>query len=633
MDDIFNVLFPNYTVSSIAKRHFNIFINTYEDEVELGNVIKLLKSLVPHTVKSSTISEEDAIRVIVETKQELANINNKSKSKLKENQKKVIEKSFKELINHENITISDSSLLTLSTKDLIKYEFVYKNAIVYLDSYDDLKYKKTLTQLSNMLSNTNNKHNHISKIAFPDSIDKTNMFLNHFNFIKHFLFKHKFYKNPLNKSKEAIPVYSLDCLEGNPNRMVIIGMLKYSEDGKLQIEDETMKVNLDLSNLQYEYNNQTQVYFTEGSVVLMEGRYNNRYFKAEKIIQPPSDLNEKEKMEFSEKVEEDFFGAITKIIKNFNLKEDVNNKENPVSIDNFVKKANFTNKVKSYFFPLSIEKSLKQNMNNLEMNYYNSRINAELFKKSNDLIISSEQDVIIISNINLSDDLCLSKLKYLFTQFEASPPALFILIGNFLPDSSFNSFLNQTLYFESLSNLIEINEKINNTSVFCIVPGINDISISSSLPLPKLPDFIEEILRKKIKNLIMATNPCRFSVFGKELVIFRDELHKKLSRYSLNFNLDIINNSDRLDLLLNTIQGQRNLSPLLQEYSSRIWDLSSSFLLFPLPDYLIIGEMSMGYSKLVNNTTYINPGNFSKDYSFVHISPLTGEVQELSVKF
>ena len=117
---------------------------------------------------------------------------------------------------------------------------------------------------------------------FSNTIEKSNMFLNHLVIVRHFVHIHPDFKSPLNLTKEATPVYGLDSLEGNKNKLIIIGILLINEEGKLQIEDEFTKITLDISQCKWD-----KAYFTQGSVVLTEGTYSSKIFKASFILQPP----------------------------------------------------------------------------------------------------------------------------------------------------------------------------------------------------------------------------------------------------------------------------------------------------------------------------------------------------------
>lgn len=61
------------------------------------------------------------------------------------------------------------------------------------------------------------------------------------------------------------------------------------------------------------------------------------------------------------------------------------------------------------------------------------------------------------------------------------------------------------------------------------------ISIYSRAPLPP---SIQDILKKRIRHLHLATNPVRLQYCTQEIVIFREDLLQKLCRYCIKLPSD-----------------------------------------------------------------------------------------------
>ena len=171
-------------------------------------------------------------------------------------------------------------------------------------------------------------------------------------------------------------------------------------------------------------------------------------------------------------------------------------------------------------------------------------------------------------------------------------------------------------------------------------------------------------MKEKIPNIINATNPCRFSIFGKEVVICRDDLNKKLSRNSINDtenqnNNNAVGDSNQSDFFVETVLRQGNLAPLPLNISPRIWHLAHKMLILPLPDILILGDITEKFRKCYeykkvnqnqknnnnNEDKYnlddleedgkvlvINPGDFSKDTLFASVNPITMESNIYNLK-
>ena len=117
-------------------------------------------------------------------------------------------------------------------------------------------------------------------------------------------------------------------------------------------------------------------------------------------------------------------------------------------------------------------------------------------------------------------------------------------------------------------------------------------------------------------------------MFGKEVVIFRDNLNKKLSRNSLQY-IDISKNKD---YYVHTILAQGNLSPLDLSVTSQIWHLSQAMSILPPPDFLILADLIEDFSSdPKNKVTVINPGNFTKDFSFYVVFPAKNVVEPCKI--
>jgi hypothetical protein len=72
------------------------------------------------------------------------------------------------------------------------------------------------------------------------------------------------------------------------------------------------------------------------------------------------------------------------------------------------------------------------------------------------------------------------------------------------------------------------------------------------------------------------------------------------------------------------------LSPFGFNITQRIWHLSDCMIMIPLPEILVIGDVVEGFIKIVNGENdkkimVVNPGNFSKDFSFMQVFPLKME--------
>lgn len=90
-------------------------------------------------------------------------------------------------------------------------------------------------------------------------------------------------------------------------------------------------------------------------------------------------------------------------------------------------------------------------------------------------------------------------------------------------------------------------------------------------------------LTKKVKHISFATNPCRIRFYTQEMVIFRDDLLKKMQRH-LVMSPDLSEGSPALvEQLVRSILDQGHLCPLPAYARPIQWELDHAMRLFPLP--------------------------------------------------
>ncbi len=68
---------------------------------------------------------------------------------------------------------------------------------------------------------------------------------------------------------------------------------------------------------------------------------------------------------------------------------------------------------------------------------------------------------------------------------------------------------------------------------FVIVPGSQDPGMARVLPRRPIPDIYREQLQSKVTHIAFASNPCRLRYYTQEIVIFRENLIRKMQRFSL----------------------------------------------------------------------------------------------------
>jgi len=235
-------------------------------------------------------------------------------------------------------------------------------------------------------------------------------------------------------------------------------------------------------------------------------------------------------------------------------------------------------------------------------------------------------------------------------------------VGESMTLPSFNTNFITNL-FDDLANIITKYPKIAQEGRFILIPSMNDVGLGSILPRPPLPQYFTNGLRSKVKNVHLASNPCRLRYFSKEIVLGRIDVLSKLRRNCIvspgNNNMDILDldmeNEDseeddvdemknpysrkrtkerhndkvdnNMDVLIQhsikTILDQGHLCPIPTQSMPIYWQYDHALRVYPPPDILVLGESTTKrYSeKYEDDVEVMNPGPFHVNYEFLVIKP------------
>jgi len=94
--------------------------------------------------------------------------------------------------------------------------------------------------------------------------------------------------------------------------------------------------------------------------------------------------------------------------------------------------------------------------------------------------------------------------------------------------------------FDSLADPIVSYTLITRRTHFIFVPGPQDLTINLVLPPNPLLSFTAR-LRAKISKVHLASNPCRLTFFGQEIVIFPDDVMLRMLRDLVGVRPDVRN--------------------------------------------------------------------------------------------
>ena len=115
-------------------------------------------------------------------------------------------------------------------------------------------------------------------------------------------------------------------------------------------------------------------------------------------------------------------------------------------------------------------------------------------------------------------------------------------------------------------------------------PGPLDAGTSVALPRRPIPEQYTKSLRQRVRHVTFASNPCRVRYFTQEIVLFREDLLKKMQRHlAVPLVLDDPTVPDITVQLVESLLDQAHLCPLPLHAKPVYWELDYALRLFPLP--------------------------------------------------
>lgn len=121
------------------------------------------------------------------------------------------------------------------------------------------------------------------------------------------------------------------------------------------------------------------------------------------------------------------------------------------------------------------------------------------------------------------------------------------------------------------------------SSQFCGPLGPLDAGTNNALPRRAIPEEFIKDLRKKVTHVTFASNPCRVRFFTQEIVLFREDLLRKMQRHVVVPPSLDSEGHDICQQLVESILDQGHLCPLPLHVRPVYWDLDYTLRLSPLP--------------------------------------------------
>ena len=100
-------------------------------------------------------------------------------------------------------------------------------------------------------------------------------------------------------------VHHIHGVIGDENRKWVLGLLTQKEDSNYYLEDITHTVKISFAELEYV---ESDAFFTEMCVLLIQGKYLNGIFYLLRVLHPPLHANKQMKFQLNE---QDYFGSYT----------------------------------------------------------------------------------------------------------------------------------------------------------------------------------------------------------------------------------------------------------------------------------------------------------------------------------
>ncbi|KAJ1725665.1 DNA-directed DNA polymerase epsilon, subunit B [Coemansia erecta] len=352
---------------------------------------------------------------------------------------------------------------------------------------------------------------------------------------------------------------TIDSLQGREGEhFLLFGMLAQLEEGKLFLEDKAGSIELDFSDMNRKHT-EVNGLFTESCFVLVDGYVEDGIFRVEEIGLPPPEAKERTRAAFP------------------------------------------------------------------NVNLFGGQPSLQTESQLRAIEVSNDNGIIVLSDVWLDQQDTMDALQTLFEGFSHStPPIAFIFIGDF-SSKPFVPGSGETAQYKdnmtALGQLIAGFPEIARKSHFVFVPGNNDPWGQGALPKPPIASFFTKRLGNRISNVTFTTNPCRIKYCTHEIVVFREDLLKRIRRNSV---LPPTEGTEIVKHLVRTVIDQGHLCPLPQRIRPIYWAYDHAMRLYPIPDVLILADRFDSYSINYESCHCINPGSFSSgDFSFFMYFPVS----------
>lgn len=469
------------------------------------------------------------------------------------------------------------------------------------------------------------------RLLVPQVDDFLNHYINKYHILRDRLLRYDYYASSRYKSvadshdktEQPKTITMIKNLLGrNEQRFALFGMLTLNNMGIWQLQDESDKIELVLSQCIFSTDN----YFVPGNFIVVDGFYSStQKFHVLSATHPPAEPKHKTN-EVISLIDPHWpynkFGKVELTLKDLLKIELKTHPEN-----------------KLIFLGGDL--------------FLDNQLTIDLLKKVFSKI--EEEMTIFETNNDILDE---------NTKFN---PVSIVFNGSFysktmdITDSSSTTHSTSTNFYKAgFDNLAFILESFPNICERCkliFVPGDNDpwmsmVSKDSNSIWPKfqIPLMFTTKLRKIAKDIEFVSNPCRLNYLGHDILIARDNLHSRLCRNDitylckltdteiaeamrnypnsqisqLNFTQTGSTAEDALSIdklmhrneieskkIVKTVLDQGDLSPFVEKVrplSTNIWDVMN---LTPVPDFICLSDTTApSFTRNYKGCEFTNVGSF-----------------------
>ncbi|XP_078483526.1 DNA polymerase epsilon subunit 2 [Ciona intestinalis] len=283
------------------------------------------------------------------------------------------------------------------------------------------------------------------------------------------------------------------------------------------------------------------------------------------------------------------------------------------------------------FPPLESSKTTRAYYGNL--NFFGGSSHTSV--KASTKLLKFEQDrsdamFVFLSDVFLDQEKVVKKLETLFIGFQDFPPVCFVFCGSFCSQPyglSHRTNLEDGL--KALAKVLKRFPSILAQSKMVFVPSPEDYGLGQILPRPAIPDVVTDEFCAKVPNAIFASNPCRIQYCTQELIIYRDDIVKKMCKNSIRGPTTDIN-----EQFVKSVLSQGHLSPLPIHINPVYWSHDHALSLYPVPDVIVFSDRHTEPFDITQiDCKCLNPGSFSSgDFCFKVYYPASRTVDDSKIE-